>query len=294
MFLKRKVILPLTFLASLLTVGCQNQNQERQSELSKSEIALDKNSELQNYILNGKPLGQALLKGSHTVGISNNHSNQICSGVILDNDLILTAAHCLVDRNVDADIEIRFGLNIKGNYISRTGKKIVTDNAYRKRVGETDENDVGIIFINGEIPEGFSATHDIAPYPYKYSKAQQLLTQGFGLTDITNDDSWGQLHFGWTYIADNQYSKNEFMTVRGSATPCQGDSGGPVYEFHGDGNKMYLAGIFISSAFHERIGRCGASFLTSSYKIIEFLKENVNRKWVKDLPHEVSMEDSLF
>jgi hypothetical protein len=295
MFLRTKVILPFALLISLLTVGCQNQNQESQSELSKSEIALDKNSELQNYVLDGRLLDEGLLKGSHTVGLRNNHSDQICTGVILDNDLILTAAHCLVNRKTDTDIEIRFGLNIKSKYISRTAKKVTTDTAYRNKPDETDVNDVGIVFIDGQIPEGFSATHDIAPYPFKYPENQQLLIQGFGISDLADKASWGPLRFGWTQIADNGYSKNEFMTIRRTSTQCEGDSGGPAYEFHGDGNKMYLAGILRSREFVMGLGPCGKSYYTSSYKIIEFLKENVNRKWVKDLPHEEeSIKDSLF
>jgi secreted trypsin-like serine protease len=291
MFLKSNFVLPFAFFYVLLTVGCQNQTQ---SNLINSEIALDKNSELQNYILGGKVLPKELLKGSHTVGISNNHSNQICNGVILDNDLILTVAHCLVDRSVDSDIEIRFGLNIRNNYISRIAKKVITDNGYRNKGNEMEWNDVAIIFIDGQIPEGFSATHDIAPYPYKYSQNQQLLIQGFGISDLSNDDSWGQLQFGWAQIYTNDYSKNEFTIVQRSSTHCEGDSGGPAYEFHGDGQKMFLAGIVRGGGYLMGAGRCGKSHYTSSYKIIEFLKEKVNRQWVKDLPHEVSMEDSLF
>jgi secreted trypsin-like serine protease len=287
MFLKTKVILPFTLLTILLTVGCQNQNQ---SSFTNSEITLDKNSELQNYVLEGKPLGEGLLKGSHTVGIRNNHSNEICSGVILDNDLILTAAHCLVNRNVDADIEVRFGLSVKSNYISRTAKEVITDKTYRNYGKANDRNEVAIIIINGQIPEGFSATHDIAPYPFRYPEKQQLLIQGFGLFHFTDTDSWGQLRFGWTQIADNGYSKNEFQTIKELSAHCDGDSGGPAYEFHGEGNKMYLAGIMSRG----ELGNCGYSIYTSSYKIIDFLKKNVNRKWVKDLPHEVSIEDSLF
>ena len=186
-----------------------------------------------------------------TVAITNQPGSYFCSGTLITESVVLTAAHCLEDywgNPVDpSTLQVFFGDNAYGAGEYRQVSEGIQHPQWNR---QALSRDIALLRLASVAPAG------IAPIPYL--PASQGLTQadvgttvdfsGFGLTENNTDGQ--KLHVQNTIdvVCDDaagcwnnqvvQYAMGYDETPGG---PCSGDSGGPAYIMRG--GTEYVAGI---------------------------------------------------
>lgn len=165
----------------------------------------------------------------------------LCTGSLLDNDLILTAAHCLEGN--PASVKIVFSNQIT----SDTLKKAVPATRYMihpdYRMGQTapDQNDIALIAFRGGLPTGFVPNPVLAD-DRLLTKGEDVVLAGFGITDAETRAGAGTLRATHVQIADDHFGKSEVLLTQSSGHgACHGDSGGPAFLM--EEGKLYLWGV---------------------------------------------------
>jgi len=141
----------------------------------------------------------------------------VCTGTVIDNDKILTAAHCLEGTILSIDVETDIGV--------RNGVSYVVPSTYRgefSSFGEVAIDDIGIVFTSEAI--------GIAPSPILVSQSpaigENAFIGGFGENKPGSLDATPRA--GNVVIA-SVTPNHVFVRFEGDqAHPCRGDSGGPL------------------------------------------------------------------
>lgn len=180
----------------------------------------------------------------------------LCSGVLIADDMVLTAAHCVPDRYVPAVV---FYHDIRDNAARREVHSPIIwthieDHPPSTAVGYelhyieynhelTTSDDLAIIRFKGPLPPGYKSLPLLTDSKLLHAGVEVRLA-GFGLTSASNPSSNAVLHGAQAII-----SQLVFPDSTGNATSllftgdivCDGDSGGPVLLT--TGGKTYLAGV---------------------------------------------------
>ncbi len=150
-----------------------------------------------------------------------------CSGVILADDLILTAGHCLGVRG-DAKLEVHFthSENVAGTMIPVLNQIRAYGNGPEK---EFDWLDVAVLKLASPIPPGFR----VMPWLEDFSRIQsgtQVLLAGYGRTSAGAESTKAPalLRAVNQVVLNPQYSQTEFLVSLKNKGSCYGDSGGPA------------------------------------------------------------------
>ncbi|MGZ3746965.1 MAG: S1 family peptidase, partial [Pseudobdellovibrionaceae bacterium] len=163
-----------------------------------------------------------------------------CTGSILADDIILTAAHCTTDNPnyiilyfspVPPDNMQDFISSIPTNPLVRrvVGGKVGNNWPKLTPNQETDWGDIALLKFKGGLPAGYQAAQLLPPNIEL--KAQEPVTlAGFGITDGVKETEPSQLLKVDVSILDPNFSKSEMIVDSGKGSgPCHGDSGGPAY-----------------------------------------------------------------
>jgi trypsin len=160
------------------------------------------------------------------------NKSQICTGAAIADNVILTAAHCVVDGN-SSSVRVFFypsmscesGFNLKKHSMS-VAKLFVHEEYDPNLEADKTRGDIALVVLSEKIPEGYPV--------YKIANPNQLvddplLMYGYGKTG-SKERGAGILRK--TVIANSQYSVdvlNEQVRIEQKNMPgiCQGDSGGP-------------------------------------------------------------------
>lgn len=170
--MKLSGILVLTFL--LTTAAC--------SQLEKHELTT---KDGETSIIGGTIVKKDSFLAKSTVGIFDAQSTMVCSGVLLENNLVLTAAHCVVDDL--SEVFVVFSPDMeslltsydklkKSSVTRRVTKGIAHSDFAPPESSENPEkanpplNDIGLLKFNGTIPKGY--------VPAKLLQDVTLLTKG--------------------------------------------------------------------------------------------------------------------
>jgi hypothetical protein len=201
----------------------------------------------QDAIYNGRAVAADGQTWKSTVGLSFRATDggyYACSGVLLETDVILTAAHCGIQNGSELTVTL-FRENSPDGivlYLGAGDYEFAAHPSYRETTGyEPATDDLAVVVIrNHALPEGFE------PAPVQ-TEAQASASDyghpayvvGTGLTEKgTMSD---RLYFAQGTFAGYQYGGVLTVSFPGRSGVCGGDSGGPV--FVKSGGVLYLSAI---------------------------------------------------
>jgi len=215
-------------------------------------------------------LGTDLVAQS-TVGLSNG-----CTGTLITDNIIMTAAHCLM---AGQEIEVIFGLSFQeGIRVSTTAIAIHPSYSSTAGGGQHPDrpslrpiHDIALIKLSTFAPTGF--------LPAPLGSAQdlvngaELILAGFGQTAAQNG-SFGRLKQVRTIF--NFYNEDALEVVFGPTpgrSACRGDSGGPMYREVGD----QIVVIGVTSRGFPALGACsGNGNYTEIEAHLNWIEETIN------------------
>lgn len=195
-----------------------------------------------------------------TIGLS--YSTGSCSGVFIEDNVILTAAHCKIVAESDLTITMYKENNPDlVEYISLTPEdyKYTAHPGYVLSQYGASTNDIAVIYLkNKYIPEGFT------PAPILTSSVADAGNPGraayaVGLGGIGHSRSATRLTFAQGTFTQYENGGAVRVDFPGSGV-CPGDSGGPV--FAKAGGKLYVAALNMQIQVNVG-GNCGTVLYAS-------------------------------
>lgn len=158
----------LVLLLVIAVLGCS-------SDQNPKNLAFDSK---QYSVIGGTEVQKADEIASFTVGIYDQKNNFICTGSLISENKVLTAAHCI--EASPADVFIVFDLNFKAadsklGDVLRPVKALYVHPGYNNGRDDSDSsvmdtNDIAVIEFEGAVPEGYR--------PIEFLKDQSLLKRG--------------------------------------------------------------------------------------------------------------------
>ncbi len=207
---------------------------------------------------------------SSIVGIYDISAGAICTGSIIDNNIVLTAAHCI--NSDPSQMVILFGTNLDATKVFRRVDFAGAHKLYAPQDNEESEwNDIGLIHFVGQLPKGFKPAKFL-PNQYKIKAGDLTLLAGYGLSDGVNKTGASVLRKTSVAIANPEFFQGQVvLDQRAGRGACHGDSGGPAYIQTKDG--LMLWGV-TSRGYHDKLDHCSQfAVYTNSIKY---------NKWIND------------
>lgn len=175
-----------------------------------------------------------------------------CTGTLLSDDILLTAAHCTAANpfymflyfSTEAPKDLNsFIDSIPTNPLVRrvVGGKVGDNWPLLDDSKESDWGDIALLKFMGGLPEGYQRAA-LLPDTESLHEQQAITLAGYGLTDGVKKTRSTKLLKVDVSILDPQFSGTEMLIDSGLKGPCHGDSGGPAYVSDSTGQK-YVAGI---------------------------------------------------
>lgn len=181
-------------------------------------------------IVGGEKVSAASSIGRSTVGIYESKIGYICTGTLITNNLVLTAAHC-VDPKAK-DLVVIFAPEMKNaskEQIRRvTGQVVHKD--YSGEVQTENTHDIAVLRFEGEAPAGYQAAPMLFEPGYLNNDVRTIVA-GYGLNwTIVLSKGSGTLRTTELVLDDVNFSRTEVMLGQSLRRGiCSGDSGGPAY-----------------------------------------------------------------
>lgn len=158
---------------------------------SCGQKALDTATKINNSsIINGTVVRNGARIASSIVGIYNTSYNSICTGTLIADNIVLTAAHCMPEKashvkivfsnNIDQTINAREQDILKEYVLPATDFKVSDAWDPNDETTEHNTGDIALIKFRGVIPKGFSAAK-IATDDTNIKKGTKIAIAGFGV-----------------------------------------------------------------------------------------------------------------
>lgn len=201
-------------------------------------------SNLDGFIVGGTEVKAGSPIAKHTVSLMDNDNAVFCTGTLISETAVVTAAHCLKDLPFKP--KIGFGLNAtKAEVVKVKAYKINPDYIDLENTPEDEikapPSDIAVIRLVSKAPQ----SAQVAPVLELKSDlvvSEEFVLAGFGMTNPYNDDGVGVLRTVKTKI---KVAKKEFKEIEFGGRPgksaCMGDSGGPAFVRRN--GKLHLTGV---------------------------------------------------
>lgn len=162
-----------------------------------------------------------------------------CSGTIISEHMVLTAAHCL--PHIGNDNYVVFGVSAwKANLQVRQITRKAAHENYANWFPSTakDVFDIGVIQFSGGLPAGYHPMPILADDSI-LQPGTEVVMVGYGVTSGASQSGSGTMRYTTIRIAE-AHGETELKTDEAKSGTCNGDSGGPGLIFHN--GRYYLWG----------------------------------------------------
>lgn len=185
-----------------------------------------------------------------------------CSGSLLAQDMVVTAAHC-VYGSTQGSLRVIFTQKVTFN---DDGTPAFTDSspevhqvpgatynpAYDPDATGADQHDIAVVQFSGGFPDGYRAATLMGPSE-SLSVGETVTLAGYGSTDAINSNEGGELDKVDVNIAAMLGSTEVVLDQSQGKGACYGDSGGPA--FITSGGQLELWGL-TNRAYPNDVSDC--------------------------------------
>lgn len=258
----------------------------------ESGAVLESAEESTAGVIGGKEVATNESPAQTSVILYDTVAKAICTGSLLGNNIVLTAAHCL--GKDPSKILVVFSTNIQkaNKEMARPVVGAIAHTLWRtNRTKPKDTGDIALIKYQGTTPGGYRAV-SILPNSAVLREKTAVLLAGFGISDGLKKTGSGILRQVMTTIASTQFSQSEILIEqRLGRGACHGDSGGPAF-FVANGI-YYLWGI-TSRGNQDPMDQCNVlSVYTNVLFYMKWIQDNA-RALVLRNQFDFTQEDRTF
>lgn len=140
-------------------------------------------------IINGTAVEASDTIASHVVIVFDKKDGYLCSGTIIDKNIILTAAHCLSRSH--KQFEVVFSRSIKdlddrNEEVIRPASHVVVNEKYGrdgKSQSDEDRSDIGLVYFEGDLPTGYTPAEVMFKDEF-LKKGTPVIMAGYGVTQV--------------------------------------------------------------------------------------------------------------
>lgn len=191
---------------------------------------------LDESIIGGVPVGASDPVVTSTVALYDGQF--LCTGSLIAQDLVVTAAHCIDDTST---MQVLFRLKVKGTGPAARVLGAVVHPRYFPSAEGKDQNDIAVVRFAGKLPRGYAPAR-LLPASIPLQNGQTVTLAGYGITTAIPQSGSGTLRKVDVKIKDARFARTEVLLDQTSGRgACHGDSGGPA--FARARGKLYLWGV---------------------------------------------------
>ncbi len=190
------------------------------------------NQRTDSSIVGGEEVSELDPIAASTVYILDREVGSLCTGTLISENLVLTAAHC-TNPNPKA-LVIGFGTQLPKDKTDQMELRLViagqTHPDWEKLTESKKYNwgDIAVLRFDGPLPDGAQPA-SLLSNAKSLKNGMRITLAGYGMTDMLKNISSDSLRKVDVVLTEKHYSKTEvlFDQYQGKGA-CHGDSGGPA------------------------------------------------------------------